>query len=136
MQSDCSTTVHLTVFSSMFSLINPKSSSNNPPTSLSLPPITNLFDEIPEEASTLTHIPVLKIKKRRKKTQRITACQHINKKHYARGMCNSCYHRYGRDTYAWLCEHTDRKLYAKGMCELCYNKQHAETTTKIKIILN
>ena len=40
--------------------------------------------------------------------------------HYAKGMCNGCYHLIGRDTYAWVCEHKEKKLYAKGRCHRCY----------------
>jgi hypothetical protein len=35
-------------------------------------------------------------------------------------MCNHCYHRFGRDRMATACEHLTRKMYAKGMCQNCY----------------
>ncbi|CAG9316318.1 unnamed protein product [Blepharisma stoltei] len=135
MQSGPSPNIDLTLLSSMLSDMNSKSFPDLFPTSLTLPPIKSLIDTKPEEDIEMPpQSPVQSLKaKRRRKTQKITACQHQDKKHYARGMCNSCYHRYGRETYAWLCEHTKRKLYAKGMCEPCYNKQHAETGTKIRI---
>ncbi|CAG9333773.1 unnamed protein product [Blepharisma stoltei] len=123
------------IFSNMFSLINPKAPVSDVSLCLELPSIQDFaISGIIEktDVSKPCEKKVLKEKRRHKKSQRITACKHINKKHYAKGMCNSCYHRYGRDTYAWICEHTERKLYAKGMCELCYNKCHAESSTKIK----
>lgn len=41
-------------------------------------------------------------------------------KHYAKGMCNLCYHLYGRNKNASKCEHTFCPSYAKGMCQNCY----------------
>ena len=52
--------------------------------------------------------------------QTITRCPHVNSKHYARGMCNHCYHMYGRSKLATKCEHAYRLIYAKGMCQNCY----------------
>lgn len=37
-------------------------------------------------------------------------CGHNDKEHYAKGLCNNCYHRYGRNKKPWLCIH--KKLYA------------------------
>jgi hypothetical protein len=47
-------------------------------------------------------------------------CPHKNQKHYAKGMCNHCYHKYGRNSYADACSHSDRLVYAKGKCQNCY----------------
>ena len=46
----------------------------------------------------------------------MTACPHIERKHYAKNMCNNCYHRSGRNRLAWNCQHLDRQHYAKGKC--------------------
>lgn len=54
------------------------------------------------------------------KSKNITACTHTDKKHYAKNMCNNCYHRFGRNKNAWACLHGDRQHYAKGKCQLCY----------------
>ena len=43
-------------------------------------------------------------------------------KHYAKGMCNRCYHIYGRKKLATQCEHRDKMDYAKGLCQKCYYK--------------
>lgn len=37
------------------------------------------------------------------------------------GMCNHCYHKYGRSALATDCNHAgQRKVYAKGKCQSCY----------------
>lgn len=63
----------------------------------------------------------------KRKTMEIMKCPHKHQKHYAKGMCNHCYHKYGRNSYATECAHTDRLVYAKGKCQNCYlndyNKQ-------------
>ena len=52
----------------------------------------------------------------------ITNCKHTDAVHYAKGMCNHCYHINGRKTAgkATKCEHTDRPNYCKGLCMNCY----------------
>jgi hypothetical protein len=47
-------------------------------------------------------------------------CPHADKKHYAKNMCNSCYHKQGRSKKAWLCPHTYKIHYARGKCRNCY----------------
>jgi hypothetical protein len=55
----------------------------------------------------------------------VSRCPHPDRKHYAKGMCNNCYHKQGRNKLAWLCEHKDRQAYAKGKCQNCYlNEYH------------
>lgn len=56
------------------------------------------------------------MKKRNRKKREITNCPHKSMQHYAKGMCNHCYHLYGRQGKADKCEHTDRNNYAKGLC--------------------
>ena len=37
------------------------------------------------------------------------------------GMCNHCYHKYGRSSLATDCVHAGQKpIYAKGKCQSCY----------------
>ena len=37
------------------------------------------------------------------------------------GMCNHCYHKYGRSAMATDCAHAgQRTIYAKGKCQSCY----------------
>lgn len=47
-------------------------------------------------------------------------CPHKDVKHYAKGMCNRCYHIYGRASLATKCPHKDMMNYAKGRCQNCY----------------
>lgn len=49
---------------------------------------------------------------------KLNKCGHEDKSHYAKGMCNNCYHKYGRTKKPWNCSHS--KLYAAGMCQNCY----------------
>ena len=39
-------------------------------------------------------------------------------------MCKNCYHSKGRNKMATACEHTDRKLYARGTCKACYLRDY------------
>jgi hypothetical protein len=32
-----------------------------------------------------------------KQVMKITKCPHVNRKHYAKNMCSSCYRKYGRN---------------------------------------
>lgn len=66
---------------------------------------------IPEPSSSTEEI-----KQAQKAVMKITKCPHVNRKHYAKNMCSSCYRKYGRNQYAFKCEHTDRLLYSMGMC--------------------
>ena len=60
------------------------------------------------------------VKKRIRTRKIITRCPHVDMQHYAKGMCNSCYHFYGRKSLAFKCEHTLKLNYAKGFCQNCY----------------
>lgn len=50
--------------------------------------------------------------------KKVVKCGHDDKAHYAKGLCNNCYHKYGRTKKPWNCPH--EKLYAGGMCQNCY----------------
>ena len=52
------------------------------------------------------------------------ACQHLNKKHCAKFMCQSCYHQRGNTRMAHLCEHKNKPNYSKGKCKNCYLNQY------------
>ena len=60
----------------------------------------------------------------------ITNCKHVTLKHFAKGMCNRCYHRFGREAMADNCPHTDRKKYAKGKCQNCYINDYNKAKRK------
>lgn len=55
-----------------------------------------------------------------RKPGKIVSCPHTDLKHFAKGMCNHCYHRFGRKGLATECEHKERMNYAKGKCQNCY----------------
>ena len=51
---------------------------------------------------------------------RVNRCQHTDRKHYAKGLCNPCYVTKGRSKMASNCMHKTRPSYAKNMCKSCY----------------
>lgn len=71
-------------------------------------------------------------KYRGRSKKKITACPHIDKDHYAKGMCNTCYHTLGRQTLATACPHLDLKSYAKGLCKSCYFKRYNNRNNAVK----
>jgi hypothetical protein len=62
-------------------------------------------------------------------------CPHLDKKHYAKNMCNACYHRQGRVKKAWLCPHTNKVHYARGKCRNCYLNSYHKVTLKFFYVL-
>ncbi|CAG9335710.1 unnamed protein product [Blepharisma stoltei] len=122
-----------TVFSGIFSLI--LADPEEVPT-LRLP---NIFsDDATDVEEFIKRRNLKKVYKRKKvPKKRITACPHANKKHYAKNMCNNCYHRSGRNKKASDCPHQDRQLYAKGMCQFCYLRSyHKSKSCKVVIKLD
>ena len=83
-------------------------------------PFSMVQTQIETEQIRVQQLKRKKEKKPGRKPERIDCCPHTDLKHFAKGMCNYCYHRYGRDKFADRCEHTDRKDYAKGKCQNCY----------------
>ena len=66
-------------------------------------------------------LPIVKVKKKRNRSKKsVTRCPHTNMRHYAKGMCNHCYHLYGRSSLATDCPHKEKMIYAKGLCQNCY----------------
>ena len=51
-------------------------------------------------------------------------CSHVNKKHYTKNMCHSCYHNKGKSKKATACPHTDKTHYSNGLCQNCYLAQY------------
>lgn len=78
--------------------------------------------EAEEAVSPTTPASVEKVqttKKIRKNGERcLNKCGHPERKHYAKGYCNNCYHKYGRTGKPKYCEH--EVIYAKGLCQKCY----------------
>lgn len=50
-------------------------------------------------------------------------------------MCNSCYHKEGREKKAWLCPHTFKTHYARGKCRNCYLNYYHKVKKVILITL-
>jgi hypothetical protein len=72
------------------------------------------------------YIQVQKSNDCNRRTKVVTECEHVNRKHYAKGLCSTCYHRGGRTKLAWRCEHKDKLHYAKGCCQECYLLFHSK----------
>ena len=107
---------HSSIFSNMTSLLNPIQGLW--PASLILPQPTY------QSQSSESRHKFQTILDKRRRSKEITACPHVLRKHYAKNMCNNCYHKKGRDKNAWKCHHSDRKHYAKGFCQNCYLKDY------------
>ena len=116
----------LSVFTNMCSILNPPAGIW--PVSLTLPS--------PMETPALPgqKLPSIFPEDAKKKCKTVTACPHSARKHYAKNMCNNCYHRLGRDKTAWACEHHDRKHYAKGKCQFCYLKHYNKSRQDIQTV--
>jgi hypothetical protein len=111
------------VFTGMFSLLAQLSTQSNRPTSLILPPIPTYDTRLPLSYAIVTFKPKfddVSLESSDRPKMMVTACEHTDRKHYAKNMCNNCYHIFGRGKTAWACPHQDRKLYAKGKCHECY----------------
>ena len=117
------------IFSNMTSLLNP--SEGLWPTNIFLPYPTIQTDSYNTSQGSESVVD------KRKRSKEITACPHKLRKHYAKNMCNNCYHKNGRDRNAWKCQHSERKHYAKGFCQNCYlknyNSKKAEVSKKVVI---
>ena len=93
----------------MISLHNPPAIGAHWPICFDLPSLKE-SDILCIEGLDLAHDVINPVHKtgRNRQVKKITACPHTNGKHYAKNMCNDCYHRQGRKRLAWACEHGDR----------------------------
>jgi len=76
-----------------------------------------------EEVRTRSFQPPKQIKeinkvKATKKIKKQNTCGHVDQEHYAKNLCYTCYHKFGRNKKPWKCSHD--VLYARGLCQLCY----------------
>ena len=62
----------------------------------------------------------------------ITNCPHADRKPFSQGMCNYCYHAYGRSKKATDCPHPERFSYAHKKCMSCYQKQKNMMKNELK----
>ncbi|CAG9311633.1 unnamed protein product [Blepharisma stoltei] len=123
--------VQQNVFMNMFSLLSPMAIEGQWPVSLNLPGLS--FIGRPPTSEDVDHHTIdssYKLEDEgKRKAKEITACPHTDRKHYAKNMCNNCYHRLGRDKQAWACPHQDRQHYAKGKCQMCYLQHYHKART-------
>ena len=71
-----------------------------------------------------------------RKKGKITKCPHFNLPLYAKGMCNHCYHKYGRSLMATDCAHANvRPIYARGKCQSCYINDYNKKRRRDKKLL-
>jgi len=101
--------------------------------------IKSIFRKSPNEENKKILIEVkeeklLKKKRNEKLIKTVTACPHVDSKHYAKNLCSNCYHRKGRDKKAWACKHVDRIHYAHGLCHNCYQTSHIEKVKQNNIV--
>ncbi|CAG9326180.1 unnamed protein product [Blepharisma stoltei] len=110
------------VFTNMPSLLVPQVNDQVWPICLSLPCIfsNETLQPVHLEPGETQEPSSINVPDEQKPTRIVPICTHYDKKHYAKNMCNNCYHRFGRDKLAWNCPHKDRQHYAKGKCQLCY----------------
>lgn len=67
-----------------------------------------------------------------RKRMNVFRCPHTDRKHYAKNMCNNCYHKQGRNKKATNCPHKDRQNYAKGKCQNCYLNDYHKVKRRMK----
>lgn len=67
-----------------------------------------------------------------RKRMNVFRCPHKDRKHYAKNMCNNCYHKQGRNKKATKCPHKDRQNYAKGKCQNCYLNDYHKVKRRMK----
>ena len=59
---------------------------------------------------------------REKAKRLIDRCPHVDKPYYAKGMCNRCYHLFGRPNIS-QCVHAEPRMnFAKNLCYECYQQ--------------
>ena len=120
----------ITIFTNMRTLLKPNPGNIQAwPQSLFLPRLPGSKVQTPAANIDLSNLPVdsevhvkdlLNALFTRQRNKTNTECEHTDRKHYAKGMCSWCYHKYGRVKKSWACPHEDKVMYAQGMCQSCY----------------
>lgn len=64
----------------------------------------------------------------KRETRVVTACEHTDRKFYAKGFCKNCYHKKGRTKPAEC--HPDKRMYANKLCQNCYMKKYGKERRK------
>ena len=89
-------------------------------------------DKISEKASETSDKKQLSDNTNIRKRMNVFRCPHTDRKHYAKNMCNNCYHKQGRNKKATNCPHTERQNYAKGKCQNCYLNDYHKVKRRLK----
>ena len=120
-----------TIFTNMYSRVVSVDPTTAWPVSFELPPLQDASN-IRSTSSQRLGFATAEPSGGRKRKQ-VTKCPHTDRSHYAKGMCNNCYHRHGREKRATKCPHSDKPLYAKGKCQQCYlHKYHSAGRRRTK----
>jgi hypothetical protein len=84
----------ISIFSNMISRIHPPMLETKWPMSLELPKLCAFELRNIEALDLALPDSMLVISEyKRRKCKKVTACPHRERKHYAKNMCNNCYHR-------------------------------------------
>jgi len=94
--------------------------------------LMNHQDKISEVASDESEKKQLSDSPGTRKRMNIHKCPHADRKHYAKNMCNNCYHKLGRNKLATKCPHKDRQNYAKGKWQNCYLNDYHKVKRRLK----
>ena len=87
-----------------------------------LPPKTDEF----RKCQTATRGREASIVKRGRPPMKITDCPHTSRRHYAKGMCMTCYNERGRPNRVYICLHMSRQVDETGMCQKCYREWYSK----------
>jgi hypothetical protein len=93
---------------------------------------SNGSDKITEELSQNSDKKELSDVNNTRKRMNVFRCPHTDRKHYAKNMCNNCYHKQGRNKKATKCPHQERQNYAKGKCQNCYLNDYHKVKRRLK----
>ena len=69
-----------------------------------------------------TYKKAKKAKKSKKAVKLAYDCIHTDRKMYAKGKCNYCYHKFSRNKPATDCPHPERNAYCRNKCMACYQQ--------------
>jgi len=99
--------------------------------SIKIPPLNQFHEDSTQFLSPETQGEGDGLSAQSKKIKKSNICGHPERPHYAKNMCNQCYHKLGRTKKPWKCNH--EKLYAHGLCQNCYiNAYNKKRNEKLK----
>lgn len=93
---------------------------------------SNRSDKQSEAVSQTSDKKELSDQNNSRKRMNVFRCPHTDRKHYAKNMCNNCYHKQGRNKKATKCPHKEKQNYAKGKCQNCYLNDYHKVKRRMK----